>query len=65
MKGYGGIERRIFPIILCCAVTVHKLQRTTIHKAGIDLRKRVFAKGQVYVALSRVITRNLENERYI
>ncbi|CAH1645765.1 unnamed protein product [Spodoptera littoralis] len=53
-KGYGDVERRMLPIILSWAVTVHKLQGTTLERAVIDLGKKNFAKGQVYVALSRV-----------
>lgn len=53
-RGYGNVERQMLPIILCWAVTVHKLQGTTLGRAVIDLGKRNFAKGQVYVALSKV-----------
>ncbi|KAF6209325.1 hypothetical protein GE061_015072 [Apolygus lucorum] len=53
-KGYGDVERRMIPLILSWAVTVHKLQGTTLERAVIDLGNRLFAKGQAYVALSRI-----------
>ena len=44
---------RQFPIQLAFAMTINKSQGQTIKHVGIDLRKEVFAHGQLYVALSR------------
>ena len=52
--GAGKIEWKMLPIILCWAVTVHKLQGVTLDKAVIDLGCKLFEKGQAYVALSHV-----------
>lgn len=54
LRGYGDVERRMLPLILSWSVTVHKLQGTTLERAVIDLGKKNFPKGQIYVALSRV-----------
>ena len=35
-------------------MTINKGQRQTFDRVGVDLRKNVFTHGQLYVALSRV-----------
>ncbi|KAI5632228.1 PIF1-like helicase domain-containing protein [Phthorimaea operculella] len=54
LRGSGKIQRKMLPLILTWAVTVHKLQGCTLDRAVVDLGKSLFAKGQAYVALSRL-----------
>ncbi len=60
-KGTNEIEENIkgtfshYPLKLAWAITVHKSQGLTFKKAIIDV-SRAFAPGQIYVALSRLVS---------
>lgn len=52
LEEIGSIEQ--MPIKLAYALSIHKSQGLTFDKVTVDLTELCFAKGQMYVALSRV-----------
>ena len=50
-------KRKQFPIRLSFAMTINKAQGQTIPNVGIYLPEPVFSHGQLYIALSRAVSR--------
>lgn len=51
------LQRRQFPVALAFSMTINKAQGQSLRKVGLDLRMPCFGHGQLYVALSRVTSR--------
>ena len=45
-----------FPLKICYAMTINKSQEQTLNNVGLYLLSLVFSHGQLFVALSRVIS---------
>ncbi|KAF5760877.1 putative DNA helicase [Helianthus annuus] len=50
-------QRRQFPLAVCFAMTINKSHGQSLSRVGLYLKQPVFTHGQLYVALSRVKTR--------
>ena len=63
VRGHAwGVDNRRRPMVMSTqstdTLTINKSQGQTLDIVGICLKKPVFAHGQLYVALSQVLSKN-------
>ena len=50
-------QRRQFPLVVTYAMTINKSQGQSLSHVGLFLKKTTFTHGQLYDAISRVMSR--------
>lgn len=58
LKDTVQVTRHQLPLAVSFASTVHRVQGDTLHAVVLDLRDAIFAHGQLYTAITRILERH-------